>query len=218
MKKTSTCFQITPKTIKDVSDRQMAFDEDGNYYFPYTEPKVIDWHQPLSVAHKDVVVTGSSLPEMRSVTLTLIGEPMPKQSVRSFATGAFTLSKTGKKIYTVQHYQPTEMITRTKDYISQIKQQLPKDFIRFESRVHVKMMHFIFTPLKSFSKKIIGSISNGEIVYKETKPDLPDNLKKLVNDSMSELVFKDDSIIVSEDNVKKYYGIVPCIKIELEGY
>jgi Holliday junction resolvase RusA-like endonuclease len=64
----------------------------------------------------------------------------------------------------------------------------------------------------------MDAIRNGEIFYKATRPDLPDNLKKLVNDSMSELVFRDDSIIVSEDNVKKYFGIGGCIIIEMSGY
>ena len=118
------------------------------------------------------------------------------------------------------HYQPKEMTSRLKDYQAQIKNQLPKDFIRFETRVHITKMHFIFAPLKAF-QKIKGrmeAIHAGEIIYKETRPDLPDNLKKLVNDSMSELVFKDDSIIVSEDNVKKYYGTGGCIIIEMTGY
>jgi Holliday junction resolvase RusA-like endonuclease len=44
-----------------------------------------------------------------------------------------------------------------------------------------------------------------------------DNLKKLVLDSMSELVYSDDSIIWGEDNVRKYYGTGGCVIIEIEG-
>ena len=146
---------------------------------------------------------------LRKVTLNLFGEPMPKQSVRSFIQGG-----------AIKHYQPKETIDRTNEYIKTIKFQLPKDFVMFEQRVHVRKMHFVFKPLKAFHK-IKGrmkAINEGEIIYKETRPDLPDNLKKLVNDAMSGLVYKDDGIIVSEDNVKKYYGEGGMIIIELEGY
>ena len=63
----------------------------------------------------------------------------------------------------------------------------------------------------------MDAIRNGEIFYKNTKPDLPDNLKKLVNDAMSGLVYEDDSLIVTENDTAKYYGIGGCIIIELEG-
>lgn len=147
--------------------------------------------------------------ELRKITLNLFGEPMPKQSVRAFI-------KNG----TIQHYQPQETVDRTQNYIKQIKLQLPKDFTIFETRVHITKMHFIFKPLKAFHKikGRMAAIEAGEIFYKETKPDLPDNLKKLVNDAMSGIVYKDDSIIVSEDNVKKYYGMGGMIIIELQGY
>lgn len=155
-------------------------------------------------------------PGYRMIKLTLFGEPMPKQSVRGYATGR--KNKSGNLI--VDHFQPQKTVDRTKDYIRQIIDQLPKDFTMFETMVHVKKMHFVFAPLKGFHK-IKGrmeALRNGEIFWKNTKPDMPDNLKKLVNDSMSGLVFKDDSIIVSEDNIKKYYGTGGCIVIELEGY
>jgi Holliday junction resolvase RusA-like endonuclease len=159
-------------------------------------------------------------PLLRHLSITLMGEPMPKQSVRGYADGSYKISKSGKKIYNIFHYQPKEMEDRTKDYIRQIKQQLPEGFIMFENRVHITKMHFLFSPLKGFQKQkgTMERIHNWEIVWKETKPDLPDNLKKLVNDSMSGVVYKDDGIIVSEDNIKKYYGRGGCIIIEMEGY
>lgn len=156
------------------------------------------------------------LPQFRSFTLKLFGEPMPKQSVRSFATGA----KTASNKYIVKHYQPAEMDKRVKDYQRQIREQLPQDFVMFTKIVHVRKLHFIFSPLKAFHK-IKGkmeAIRGGEIFYKTTKPDLPDNLKKLVNDSMSNLIYKDDSLIVTENDVAKYYGEGGCIIIHLEGY
>lgn len=154
--------------------------------------------------------------QLRKVKITLFGEPMPKQSALSYATGA--KSKSGK--YIISHYQPAKKEERVKDYQFQLRKQLPPEFKMFESRVHITKMHFIFSPLKSFHKNKgkMDAIRRGEIFYKETHPDLPDNLKKLVNDSMNGIVYKDDSIIVSEDNVKKYYGVGGCIIIEMEGY
>lgn len=148
--------------------------------------------------------------ETRSIILTLFGEPMPKQSVRS------GVSKKGK----IFHYQPQEMVDREADYRRQILEQLPEDWQMFEHEVHLKKFHCIFSPLKGFHK-IKGrmeAIRNGEIFYKNTKPDLIDNLKKLAFDSMSGLVCKDDSIIVTENDTAKYYGIGGCIIIVLEGY
>lgn len=191
---------------------------DGSYKKNSTSVQPRDLRFPLIV--NDISINGkigvspakvidSSPKKLRKITLNLFGEPMPKQSVRSFI-------KNGK----IMHFQPKILGDRTKDYIKQIKEQLPKDFVMFEERVYVTKMHFIFAPLKAFHKikGRMDAIRNGEIFYKATRPDLPDNLKKLVNDSMSELVFRDDSIIVSEDNVKKYFGIGGCIIIEMSGY
>jgi Holliday junction resolvase RusA-like endonuclease len=142
---------------------------------------------------------------VRKISLTLFGIPMPKQSVRS-AKGHF--------------WQPAKMVERTKDYIRQISEQLPADFKMFEHEVHITKMHFVYPPLKAFHKikGRMDEIRAGEIFYKNTRPDLPDNMKKLCLDSMTGLVYKDDGLIVSEDNVKKYYGTGGCIIIEMEGY
>jgi Holliday junction resolvase RusA-like endonuclease len=78
----------------------------------------------------------------------------------------------------------------------------------------------MYPPLKAFHKEKgkMEAIRNGEIFYKNTKPDLIDNLKKLVFDSMAGIVLKDDSIIVTENDTAKYYGVGGCIIITLEGY
>lgn len=148
---------------------------------------------------------------MRKITLNLFGIPMPKQSVRS---------SYNESLKSIRHYQPKEMEDRVKDYRRQIRTQLPKDFVMFSNAVHVRKMHFVFPPLKAFHKQKgkMDAIRNGEIFYKETKPDLPDNLKKLPNDSMSGLVWSDDSIVVTETDTAKYYGLGGLIIIELEGY
>ena len=147
------------------------------------------------------------------LTLKLFGIPMPKQSVRSTTTG--------------HHFQPKKTVDRSKDYKRQIKEQLPKDFIPFMHEVHVRKFHCIYPPLKAFHKKKgkMEAIRNGEIFYKNTQPDLMDNLKKLVFDCLGKdkktgvpLVLGNDGIVVTENDTAKYYGLGGAIIIELEGY
>lgn len=147
------------------------------------------------------------LTPLRTISLKLFGEPMPKQSVRSFIRGK-----------NIMHYQPQEKVDRTNDYIRQVRAQIPVDWTPFETRVHVTKFHCIYSPLKSFSKAVMNRIEAGEMIYKETQPDLIDNLKKLVFDSMAGIVYKNDGMVVSEDNVKKYYGTGGMILIELSGF
>lgn len=199
--------------------RKMGMVKDANGY--YRKEKTVP--QPRDIEYKDkngnvILKAKEFLPfegfdakrftqdKFRTITLTLFGVPMPKQSVRSTKSG--------------HHYQPQKTVDRKKDYQGQIKQQLPEGFIRFETEVHLTKFHCIFPPLKSF-QKIKGrmdALRNGEIFYKNTKPDLVDNLKKLVFDSMSGIVCKDDSIVVTENDTAKYYGVGGCIIIELKGY
>lgn len=147
----------------------------------------------------------------RKLSLTLFGIPMAKQSVRT-SSGHF--------------WQPQKTVDRKKQYIEQIKKQLPKDFIPFSEEVFVTRFHCIFPPLKSFHKEKgkMERIRNGEVFYKNTQPDLIDNLKKLAFDCLGKdkktgipLVISNDGIIVGEDNTRKYYGIGGCIIIDLEG-
>ena len=186
----------------------------------------IDWNKPMSIERQNVRVTGSvikSIPPKRKLTLTLFGEPMPKQSVRGYATGR----KNANGILIVDHFQPQKTTDRKNDYIRQIKEQLPKDFIPFMVEVFVTKFHCIYPPLKAFHTKKgkMDAIRNGEIFYKNTQPYLIDNLKKLVFDCLGKdkktktpLVLGNDGIIVGEDNTRKYYGIGGCIILELKGY
>lgn len=98
-----------------------------------------------------------------------------------------------------------------------IKEQLPDGFSLFSEKVHITKMHFIFPMLKSFSKKKVADIKMGKLVEKTTKPDMQDNLKKIVFDAMEGIVMINDSLISMEDNIKKYYGVEPGIIIEMEG-
>lgn len=142
---------------------------------------------------------------LRKISLCLFGTPMPKQSVRSTKTG--------------HHYQPQKMVDKKKEYQWEIKKQLPEGFTPFENEVHVTKLHFVYPPLKKFHKEKgkMDAIRAGEIFYKNTKSDI-DNIQKMIWDSLNGLVMKDDALIVSLNDVKKYYGVGGMIVIEMEGY
>ena len=180
---------------------------DGTYIKTKTvlQPREVEYKKKMSTHRENIVVEGSAI-GFKTITLTLFGVPMPKQSVRATKSGHF--------------FQPQITVDRKKDYQKQIREQMPPDFVMFDTEVHLTKFHCIFPPLKAFHKikGRMDALRNGEIFYKNTKPDLIDNLKKLVFDSMSGIVCKDDSIIVTENDTAKYYGLGGCIIITLKGY
>lgn len=204
-------------TEDDLRKMGMVRNEDGSYSKAKSKPQPRELEKAKVISNGNVNVSNVKRDlfleyshfndDYKAITLTLFGDPMPKQSVRSFV-------KNGK----IMHYQPKEMSDRTKDYIRQIKEQLPKDFVPFSEIVFVTKMHFVFPPLKAFHKVKgkMDAIRNGEIFYKTTKPDI-DNLSKMALDSIKDIVMVDDNLIVGISDMKKYYGIGGCIIIELKG-
>ena len=85
--------------------------------------------------------------------------------------------------------------------------------------MYIEKLKFCFQPLAAHkrSKKISAFLASGGEIEKTTKPDLSDNLKKLLFDTFSGVVFKDDSLICRENNVSKVYSITAKIEIELSG-
>ena len=55
------------------------------------------------------------------------------------------------------------------------------------------------------------TIDNNEIVYKTTKPDLPDNLNKVLFDAMESIVFINDSQVCHVKEMMKIYGNQPVL-------
>ncbi len=174
--------------------------------FPLTDDDIFD------VAGLNKIIADENN-NARTLKLTLFGIPMPKQSVRTFI-----------KDNRVMHVQTKELNDKKEDYIRQIRAQLPKDFKPFMTEVFVTKFHCIYPPLKGFNKKKMEAIRNGEIFYKNTQPDLIDNLKKLIFDCLGKnkegvpLVLGNDGIIVGEDNTRKYYGMGGSILLTLTGY
>lgn len=215
-KKKSSCVQ--PRDL----EKKVA----GNSYVSKGEAKHLEYISNVENINIPIIkIRKEPLPKdyvesvkvERSITLTLFGIPMPKQSVRSFI----------KDDNTMGYFQPQNTVDRKHDYIRQIKEQLPPDFVPFMTQVFVTKFHCIYPPLKSFHKEKgkMDRIRNGELFLKNTQPDLIDNLKKLIFDCLGKdkktklpLVLGNDGIIVGEDNTRKYHGIGGCIIIEMKGY
>lgn len=138
---------------------------------------------------------------MKHISITILGEPKPKQSAR-FAV------RNGR----IHKYQSETVTSHERNLAYDAKSQLPVNFKPFTGPLKVEAT-FVFPPLKSFSKTKIRKIENGEIFFKDTKPDLQDNLFKLTADSLEGIVYLNDSQI-SEVHSRKIYGTVPRIELK----
>ncbi len=113
----------------------------------------------------------------------------------------------------IQRYQPKQNYEYKALIRHSAEQQIGADFKLLENPLKVQV-EFVFPELKSFSKSLKKRISEGAIVYKNTKPDLHDNLCKATFDALTGIVWEDDSQ-VAELSSRKYYGIRPKIIIEV---
>ena len=136
--------------------------------------------------------------------IIIYGDPKAKQSAKFAKIGKF-----------INSYQPKSVVQNEKNIRAQVLEQLPEDFRPFTENVIVTKLHFVFSPLKGFSKKKLKLIEDGALIYKNTKPDLTDNLSKSLFDAMEGVVYDNDSRIVAMDNLKKYYGFRPRIELEI---
>jgi len=190
--------------------------------------------EPIQVSKSDK--------EFVELTIILSGEPMPKQSYRSGVTrhrsdGYHTCPYTGQSVFHKKGdvltykrkdngmvdvipiaYVDEKYTKRTAEYKLAIQQQLPSDFVMFTEEVHIVSLEYIFSPLKSFSKKILEGLQNKTLLkYKNVKPDW-ENTSKLLMDSMSDLVYKDDALIVTLKDMVKRYGWRAGVIIKMRGY
>jgi len=78
-------------------------------------------------------------------------------------------------------------------------------------------LRFVFKHPANYAKYKINEIINGIVHYKTTAPDLTDNLQKALWDALEGLIFTNDGIICSMNNVQKIYGMTPGIIIHLKG-
>jgi Holliday junction resolvase RusA-like endonuclease len=140
--------------------------------------------------------------------LTIIGTPKSKQSARF---RAITSKKTGKTF--VSSYQKKEVIDNERNTAFDVKSQLPIGFVPFDVAIGVKIL-YVFPLLSNFTKKQKEIIDAGGIIYKDTKPDLTDNLNKGLFDACEGILYTNDSRICKVESTK-IYGTVPRIELEI---
>lgn len=138
--------------------------------------------------------------------LKILGIPQSKQSAR------FKNVKMGNKSF-IKSYQKQSVIENERNIAFDIKSQLPLDFKPYDEPVAVKVI-FVFPPLSGWSKAKKKLLESGETIYKETKPDLTDNLMKGLFDAMNGIVMIDDARVVKVQS-EKIYGSIPRTEIEI---
>lgn len=130
---------------------------------------------------------------MRDLVLEFKGEPKAIQSMKIAKRGDF-----------IAKYQPKKNVD-WKNYIKlSAESQLHEGFEITTKAVSVVVL-FVYAPPKSWSKKKLAELANGKTFYKQSRPDLHDNLCKGLFDALTGTVWKDDSQVV-ELNSSKVYG------------
>lgn len=157
----------------------------------------------------------------QTIKLILLGDPMAKQSTRVAANGYKLVHKRGKlvKVPKIRAYTKKKYKERLSDYQAQIKKQLPPNFKLFKGAVFIDRLLVVLQPTKQMlgSKERKKQFEQGRGILHTKRPDLPDNLKKLLLDSLSGIVYEDDGLICMEQNTKKVYALNPRIEITLTG-
>jgi len=136
-----------------------------------------------------------------NITLIISGIPGSKQSAR------FRISKNKQGKHFVTSYQKKEVKDQEKNTASAVLEQLPKGFIPFDETIFADVQ-YVFPMPASFSKKQKELVESGKKVWKNTKPDITDNLNKGLFDALEGILFINDSRIAGIKAVK-YYGLVP---------
>ena len=130
------------------------------------------------------------------------------------AIQSFRVARMGRHI---RKYQP-KANTEYKDYLKYMAMSQLKEKYLIEyapvfpiGPVHVHTCVYTFAYLKSHSKKKRAL----DILYKDTKPDLIDNLFKGLGDALSGVIWKDDAQIAKCSNLEKRFGDESSIYIEI---
>lgn len=124
---------------------------------------------------------------------------IPKQSVRQ-----------GKGFF----YQDTKYLVYSKKIISEIRKTIPPDFTLLDGYIKAKVI-YIFEPLKGISKRDKEFLLEGGFIYKNTQPDVTDNLNKGLFDALQGVLYTNDSR-VCEITASKVFGLKNKIILEIE--
>lgn len=147
------------------------------------------------------------------ITIEIPGEVVPTQSTRVTFIPYYNKEK-GKCDGYLKFYQLKE-VTNYKTYVGNCaREQLPKGFKIFHDCPLRVLVEAIFPPLKSFTKKQLEVLRFGGLIYKFTKPDLPDNIMKGIFDGMEGIVYKNDSQVAVTGG-RKYYGLKAKVIVKI---
>ena len=138
-------------------------------------------------------ITIRSEKECKFIVIEFPFEPIPKQSVRK------GLTKLGKQIFytdpKIKNFEKNISILTKSQVIG--KKKLT-GAIQYDAI-------YTFPVPKSYPKWVHDAVKIGNKIYKETKPDLTDNLNKGVIDGCAPIIMKDDAMI-AKVRVEKVYG------------
>jgi len=140
-------------------------------------------------------------------------KPMAKQSFK-FSVKKVEKKSDNDKEFQVNKYTPIEQIRRQTDIswdtLQQLKAQKP-NHSPYDCPVEMKIIH-AFEPPKNFGKKRIEKLKKGIKIYMDKRPDLIDNLNKILGDAMQGIVYTNDSRI-AKASLEKIYSINPYTEI-----
>ena len=167
---------------------------------------------PFEVMKTDSLATLKSLlefkPDRRSIKFVIKGEPFSKQSAR------FIPSKRNDGKIGIHSYKSEKVKVGENNVIVQVLNQIPPGFKPFDKPLKIKVT-FVYSPPKHFPQYKRQLIAVGKRIYKDTIPDLQDNLMKGLIDAMQGKVFVNDSRIAHVTDSYKIYGEVPRTEIEI---
>lgn len=118
--------------------------------------------------------------------------PVAIQSTRFFRRGNH-----------VGAYQTERNVTYKQNLKTLAIGQLDDDFVLFDQAIRIDV-EFVFLVPKYTAKKIQDRIASGEIIYKDKRPDLVDNLMKGTIDALTGVVWRDDSLICEVSSRKRF--------------
>lgn len=142
---------------------------------------------------------------LNHIEIYIPGIPKSKQSARFRAI----TTKDGRSY--IASYQKSEIIREEDNLRAFMYKSLPEGYSPNVYAVQLNKFLCIFPPNRGLSKKLLEFIDKGGLIPKVTKPDLTDNLVKIVNDAANGVIFNDDAQIFETRLMGKYYGKNPGV-------
>lgn len=153
---------------------------------------------------------GVVLPEPKNVIKVAVPiAPKSIQSVRFSARGGY-----------VQAFQPAANKRWKLAIKTAVSQQLPAGWKPFKDVPLYVSTTYVFPPLKSLRKAERLQIESGGVIFKQTKPDVNDNLNKGLYDALTGVLWDDDARVAYSSALKifgKETGIIIMVGELPEG-